>query len=282
MSLLDKMKGVSSQDQQMIREAEAMMGPEPEEMGFIKNLFWGRIREDLVLPYPEVSAEERAKTDRLLEKLEVYLDNEHPRVQIDQEQVIPEWAIQRLFELGVLGMTIPEAYGGLGLGVASYNRVLEAIGRRCGSTAVLVSAHQSIGCKALMLFGTEAQKEQYLPIVAREKLSAFCLSEPNVGSDAAGQQTRCEWREEEGVYVLNGEKKWSTSGALSGLMTVMANQMITDPKTGKESPRRAYGRARSRRAACGTGSGSGPTWWPALRPASRHRSPRRRGCSARS
>ena len=233
MSVLSSMKGVSARDQQMIQEAEVMLGPEPEEMGFIKNLFWGRVREELVFPYPEVSPEEKAKTDALLEELEVYLDNEHPSIQIDQEQFIPEWAIQRLFDMGVMGMTVPEAYGGLGLGVASYNRVLEAIGRRCGSTAVMVSAHQSIGCKALMLFGTEAQKDRYLPMVAREKLSGFCLSEPNVGSDAAGQQTRCEYLEDEGVYVLNGEKKWITSGALSGLLTVMANQMVTDSATGK-------------------------------------------------
>ena len=233
MSVLSSMKGVSARDQQMIQEAEVMLGPEPEEMGFIKNLFWGRVREELVFPYPEVSPEEKAKTDALLEELEAYLDNEHPSIQIDQEQFIPEWAIQRLFDMGVMGMTVPEAYGGLGLGVASYNRVLEAIGRRCGSTAVMVSAHQSIGCKALMLFGTEAQKDRYLPMVAREKLSGFCLSEPNVGSDAAGQQTRCEYLEDEGVYVLNGEKKWITSGALSGLLTVMANQMVTDSATGK-------------------------------------------------
>jgi acyl-CoA dehydrogenase family protein 9 len=234
MSLLDKMKGVSARDQEMIRETEVMFGPEPEDMGFIKNVFWGRLREEVVLPYPEVSAAERAKCDRLLAELEDYLDHEHPSILIDQEQYIPDWAMRRLFDLGVLGMTIPEQYGGLGLGVASYNRVLEAIGRRCGSSSVVVSAHQSIGCKALMLFGTEEQKKDYLPKVAREYLSAFCLSEPMVGSDAAGQQTRCEFLPDEGVYVLNGEKKWSTSGALAGMFTVMANQMVTDPKTGKE------------------------------------------------
>ena len=234
MSLLNNLKGVSARDQQMIQEAETMLGPEPDEMGYIKNLFWGRIREELVFPYPEVSAEEKAKTDALLARLNAYLDNEHPSIQIDQEQLIPEWVVERLFDLGVMGMTVPEQWGGLGLGVASYNRVLEAIGRRCGSTAVMVSAHQSIGCKALMLFGTPDQKDRFLPMVAREKLSGFCLSEPNVGSDAAGQQTRCEWKEDEGVYVLNGEKKWITSGAVSGLLTVMANQMVTDPKTGKE------------------------------------------------
>jgi alkylation response protein AidB-like acyl-CoA dehydrogenase len=233
MSLLSSMKGVSARDQQMIRETETMFGPEPDEMGFIKNLFWGRVREELVFPYPEVSPEEKAKADALLEELNAYLDTEHPSIQIDQEQVIPDWVIERLFDMGVMGMTVPEEYGGLGLGVASYNRVLEAIGRRCGSTAVMVSAHQSIGCKALMLFGTDDQKARFLHMVAREKLSGFCLSEPQVGSDAAGQQTTCEWNEEEGVYILNGEKKWITSGALSGLLTVMANQEVTDPKTGK-------------------------------------------------
>ncbi|MEM0962547.1 MAG: acyl-CoA dehydrogenase family protein [Bacteroidota bacterium] len=234
MSVLSSMKGVSARDQQMIREAETMLGPEPDEMGFIKNLFWGRIREELVFPYPEVSPAEKAKADALLAELNVYLDTEHPSVMIDQEQVIPDWVIQRLFDMGVMGMTVPEEFGGLGLGVASYNRVLEAIGRRCGSTAVMVSAHQSIGCKALMLFGTDDQKDRFLPMVAREKLSGFCLSEPNVGSDAAGQRTSCVWSEDEQCYILNGEKKWITSGALSGLLTVMANQTVTDPKTGRQ------------------------------------------------
>lgn len=234
MSLLSQLKGVSARDRQMIEETETMMGPEPEEMGFVKNLFWGRVRDELLFPYPTVSPEEKAKADALVEELEAYMKNEHPRVQIDAEEAIPDWAIQRLFDMGVLGMTIPEEFGGLGLGVASYNRVLETIGRYCGSTAVVVSAHQSIGCKALMLFGTEAQKKEFLPKVAREYLSAFALSEPQVGSDAAGQETTCYWDEDEQVYVLNGEKKWSTSGAFAGLATVMAKHRYTDPRTGKE------------------------------------------------
>src|SRR5690625_2934548 len=135
--------------------------------------------------------------------------------------------------MGVMGMTIPEKYGGLGLGVTSYNRVLDLIGRYCGSTAVVVSAHQSIGCKAIMLFGTEEQKETYLPRVARDYLSAFCLSEPNVGSDAAGQETTCELTEDGEYFIVNGEKKWSTSGSMAGLYTVMAKQRLVDPQTGK-------------------------------------------------
>ena len=230
---LAQMKGVSEKDRQMIRDADTMLGPEPSSMGFAKNLFWGRFRGDLVFPYPQASAAEVERCDRLLEELEAYLKNEHPSVQIDQEQFIPEWAFRRLFDLGVMGMTVPEEYGGLGLGVTSYNRVLEMLGRYCGSSSVVVSAHQSIGCKAIMLFGTDEQKRRFLPKVAREYLSAFCLSEPQVGSDAAGQETRCEWNEAENCYVLNGEKKWSTSGALSGMFTVMAKQEVQDPKTGK-------------------------------------------------
>jgi alkylation response protein AidB-like acyl-CoA dehydrogenase len=142
--------------------------------------------------------------------------------------------IQKLFDLGVLGMTIPKEYGGGGFGITSYNRVLERIGRTCGSTAVLVSAHQSIGCKAVMLFGTEEQKKRFLPRMAADTLSAFCLSEPNVGCDAGGQETRCELSADGSHYILNGEKKWATSGALSGLFTVMAKQKVKDKETGKE------------------------------------------------
>lgn len=233
-SRISHLKNVSKEDQKMIQDIETMMGPEPSQMGLIKNMFWGRFRDDLVFPYPEESDEQREKADRLLEELEAYLKLEHPAVEIDQEEYIPDWSIKRLFDMGVMGMTIPEEYGGLGLGVTAYNRVLEMIGRYCASTAVVVSAHQSIGCKAIMLFGTEEQKRKYLPMVAKETLSAFCLSEPNVGSDAAGQETYAELTDDGEYYVLNGEKKWSTSAAMAGLFTVMAKQLVIDPKTGEK------------------------------------------------
>jgi len=237
MADLKTMKGVSEQDRRMIAEAETLLGPEPESMGFVKNLFWGRLRGDLAFPYPEQDPEESARCDQLVAELETYMKNEHPRIQIDQEQEIPDWVVKRLFEMGVLGMTISREYGGGGFGITSYNRALEMIGRYCGSTAVMVSAHQSIGCKAIMLFGTEEQKKEWLPHLATEWLSAFCLSEPNVGCDAGGQETNCVLSEDGEYYILNGEKKWATSGALSGIFTVMANQMIPDPKTGKEVKR---------------------------------------------
>lgn len=233
MADLKNMKNVSERDRKLIEDAETLLGPEPSSMGFIKNLFWGNLRSELVFPYPEQDAKETAECDRLLAALDEYLRTEHPAIQIDQDQEIPRWVIDRLFELGVLGMTIPKEHGGLGMGITSYNRVLERIGQSCGSTAVLVSAHQSIGCKAIMLFGTDEQKKLWLPHLAKDRLSAFCLSEPNVGCDAGGQETRCELSADGQHYILNGEKKWATSGALSSIFTVMAKQKIKD-KSGKE------------------------------------------------
>ncbi|HWC89595.1 MAG TPA: acyl-CoA dehydrogenase family protein, partial [Pirellulales bacterium] len=207
MADLKNLKGVSEKDRKMIADAEVLLGPEPSTMGVVKNYFWGNMRQELVFPYPTVDADENARCEKMLDALDVYLKTEHPATLIDQEQEIPQWVIKRLFELGVLGMTIPREFGGAGLGITCYNRILERIGRSCGSTAVLVSAHQSIGCKAIMLFGTEQQKSRWLPQLAKDWLSAFCLSEPDVGCDAGGQTTRCELSEDGQHYILNGEKK---------------------------------------------------------------------------
>ena len=231
--LQKELKKVSSKEREYIQSGLDMLGPDPSTLGHIKNLFYGNINEKLVFPYPETPAEESARCDQLLSALDTYLRNEHPAIQIDQEQEIPKSVIDKLFSLGVLGMTIPKQYGGGEFGITSYNRVLTRIGRSCGSTAVLVSAHQSIGCKAIMLFGTEEQKKRFLPRMATNALSAFCLSEPNVGCDAGGQQTHCELSEDGTHYILNGEKKWATSGALSGLFTVMAQQEMSDSNSGK-------------------------------------------------
>ncbi len=233
-SLADSLKNVDARDIKQIKAAEEMLGPEPEEMGFCKNLFWGNILERDVFPYPEASAEETARCDQMLAELDDYLENEHPANEIDRTQEIPHWALRRLFKIGVMGMIAPQEYGGGGFGVTSYNRVLERIGRTCGSTAVVVSAHQSIGCGAVTLFGSEEQKKYWLPRISNDMLSAFCLSEPNVGCDAGGQESRCEVSEDGEYYILNGEKKWATSAALSGMFTVMAKQKLVDPRTGKE------------------------------------------------
>ncbi len=229
-NLATDLKNISEKDRKQIEQAQEMLGPDPSTMGVVKNYFWGNFREELVFPYPPGLTDETARCDQLLAALDEYLRTEHPSIAIDQKQEIPQWVITRLFDLGVLGMTIPKEYGGGGFGITSYNRVLERIGRSCGSTAVLVSAHQSIGCKAVMLFGTTEQKRRFLPRMATDTLSAFCLSEPNVGCDAGGQETRCELSADGSHYILNGEKKWATSGALSGLFTVMCKQKMADGK----------------------------------------------------
>jgi alkylation response protein AidB-like acyl-CoA dehydrogenase len=225
---LKKMKGISDVQRGLLEQAEEWLGAEPSKMGPVKNLFWGNIKEDFYFPYPQVDAREQAECDQLLARLDEYLKTEHPAIAIDQDQEIPRWVIDRLFGLGVLGMTIPKEYGGLGMGITSYNRVLERIGASCGSTAVLVSAHQSIGCKAVMLFGSTEQKAQWLPHLAKDWVSAFCLSEPQVGCDAGGQETYFE--RDGDTYVVYGEKKWATSGAISGLFTVMAREKRADGK----------------------------------------------------
>ena len=231
--LTSQLKNVSKKDLEQIEKAQEMLGPDPATMGFIKNLFWGNLREELIYPFPEESADERKRCDALILQLDNYFKNEHPAVEIDQNQEIPQWVISRLFEMGVCGMIVPEEYGGQGFGVTSYNRVLELIGRHCGSTAVMISAHLSIGCNAVSLFGSEEQKKHWLPKISQEALSAFCLSEPNVGCDAQGQETTCVLSDCGNFYILNGEKKWATSAAYSCMFTVMAKYAISDVKTGK-------------------------------------------------
>ena len=229
---LKNLKGISDADRKLLEQAEEWLGAEPAKMGPAKNLFWGRVKEEFYFPYPQTDAREEAECDQLLARLGEYLENEHPSIQIDQDQEIPRWVIDKLFGLGVLGMTIPKEYGGLGMGITSYNRVLERIGHNCGSTAVLVSAHQSIGCKAVMLYGNEEQKKRWLPHLAKDWVSAFCLSEPNVGCDAGGQETY--FVRDGDDYLVYGEKKWATSGAIAGLFTVMCREK-TEKGDGKIS-----------------------------------------------
>ena len=122
--ITDQLKNVSKKDIDQIKKAQEMLGPDPETMGFIKNIYWGNLREDMIFPYPEESPEERKRCDKLLKELDTYFKNEHPTVEIDQNQEMPDWVIKRFFELGVFGMIVPKEYGGQGFGVTRYNRVL--------------------------------------------------------------------------------------------------------------------------------------------------------------
>ena len=222
-------------DQEELEKAKDLLEAAPSaEMGFVKSLFFGRLKLDSVLPYPRQDADEANRTDELIRQLDSFLPTEVDPDSIDREERIPHWVIDGLGRLGVLGMTVPKEYGGGGFSHTAYCRVLERISRHCASTAVLVGAHQSIGLKALVLMGNEAQKKEYLPdLAAGRKLAAFCLSEPEVGSDAANIQTTARLSPDGSCWILNGHKKFATNAALAGMMTVMAKTPISENGNGK-------------------------------------------------
>ena len=222
-------------DQEEMEKAKDLLEAAPgAELSFVKSLFFGRLKLDAVMPYPKQDPDEARRTDELIEKVEAFLKAEVDADQIDVEERIPQHVIDGLGKLGVMGMTVPKEYGGGGFTHTAYCRVLERISAHCAGTAVLVGAHQSIGMKAVILMGTEEQKRTFLPALARgEKLAAFCLSEPEVGSDAANVQTTARLSEDGTHYILNGHKKFATNAALAGMMTVMAKTAVTDKASGK-------------------------------------------------
>jgi len=223
------MRKLSRADQEQFEKAKDLIESESKEIGYMKSLFFGRLDSDKVLPYPQQDADEARRTDELIARLDTFLKQEVNADRIDAEERIPHDVIDGLGRLGVMGMTVPTEYGGGGFSHTAYCRVLEHVARHCTSTAVLIGAHQSIGLKALMLMGTTEQKQQFLPSLARgEKIAAFCLSEPEVGSDAANVQTSARLSDDGSCWILNGQKKYATNAALAGFMTVMASTPVTE------------------------------------------------------
>ena len=223
-------------DQEQMEKAQDLLeGAVPGALGFVKSMFFGRLRMQEVMPYPQQDQQESAQTTALIERVGEFLKQNVDPDQIDAQERIPPQVIEGLGKLGVLGMTVPRQYGGGAFSHTAYCRVLERIARHCGSTAVVVGAHQSIGLKAVVLLGTDEQKQTWLPDLASgKKLAAFCLSEPEVGSDAANVQTRARLSEDGSHWMVNGEKKFATNAALAGMMTVMARTPVTQNGQTKE------------------------------------------------
>lgn len=214
-------------DETQRRLAEELIFTEKKKYGFAKQLFFGTFDNPSIFPFPAPNREERERSNAFEEKVEAFACERIDAAAIDQQADIPPAVLQGLAQLGVFGMTIPTDFGGLGMSQYAYCRVTELLARRCCSTALLVNAHQSIGLKALLLFGTEEQKKQWLPPLARgEHLAAFSLTEPNAGSDASGIETRATWDEEKKVWRLNGRKQWTTNGSIAQVLTVMAKTTI--------------------------------------------------------
>ncbi|MBV9282907.1 MAG: acyl-CoA dehydrogenase family protein, partial [Chloroflexi bacterium] len=189
---------------------------------FGKELFMGRLRLDLIHPHPRPTEEERRKGEAYLRVLESFLSGVDP-LQIERDARIPDHVIEGLARIGAFGMNIDERYGGLGLSQVYYNRALILVSSVHSALSALLSAHQSIGVpKPLKYFGTQEQKDRYLPRVAAGEVSAFLLTEPDVGSDPARMSTTAEPTPDGRAYILNGTKLWITNGPIARVMIVIA------------------------------------------------------------
>ena len=202
--------------------AEAAREQAWEHPSFAKGIYLGDFDLSLIHPHPRPDAVRRERGEKFLVELESYLRTIDGAV-IERESRIPDEYVKGLADLGAFGMKIPVEYGGLGLGQLYYNRALALIGSVHASLGALMSAHQSIGVpEPLAIAGTEEQKRAYLPRCAKGAVSAFLLTEPDVGSDPARLATTAVPTEDGTAYVLNGTKLWTTNGVVAELLVVMA------------------------------------------------------------
>jgi alkylation response protein AidB-like acyl-CoA dehydrogenase len=202
--------------------AEAAREAEWHKPSFGKELFLGRFRLDLVYPQPEPDPEKAARAENFLAKLDAFARNEIDNAQIEREARIPDEVFAGLAALGAFGMKIDPKYGGLGLSNRDYCRALALVGSVNPSLGALLSAHQSIGVpQPLKLFGTDEQKQRFLPRLAAGEVSAFLLTESDVGSDPARLRTTAT-PTPDGDYLLDGVKLWATNGSVATLLVVMA------------------------------------------------------------
>ena len=221
--------------EKQIRDAEELLG-HGQTLGFAHGLFFGRYLDKALLPYPNLTAD--ASVNQAVEDVRKFCQEQIDPVKIDRDADIPRSVIDGLGKLGVLGWAVPKEGGGQGRNQQSYCRVLELIGARCAGTAVFVNAHHSIGVRALVLFGTEAQQKKWLPkLVTGEHLGAFALTEPEAGSDAANVQTTAKPTPDGKGFLLNGQKRYITNASIAQVLTVMAR---TPAENGKDSKISAF------------------------------------------
>jgi alkylation response protein AidB-like acyl-CoA dehydrogenase len=213
--------------------AEAARETEWRKPSFAKELFLGRLRLDLIHPHPRPTSRDRERGDAFLARLRTFLETEVDAAELERESRIPDEIIKGFKELGVLGMQVAEEYGGLGLTKLYYTRALQLIGSVSPALCALVSAHQSIGVpQPIKLFGTPEQKRRYLPRCARTDITAFLLTEPDVGSDPARLRAAAVPTDDGSTYILNGVKLWGTNGVIADLLVVMAKVPRSDGHRG--------------------------------------------------
>lgn len=238
-SVIDTTK-LSAGQRAALETAEAAR-EESDNRSFAASLFTGRPDWASIMPFPQPSLEDEDQGDAFLARLDEFLTGVDPDA-IDREGEIPGDVIEGLARLGAFGIKIPAAYGGLGLSQTNYSRAAMKLGGFCGNLTALLSAHQSIGVpQPLLMFGTEAQKAKYLPRCARGEISAFALTEPDVGSDPARMKTTATPTEDGQHFLINGEKLWCTNSLKAGLLVVMARTPAPpDAKGGARTPITAF------------------------------------------
>lgn len=222
---------------QVTEEQAREVAEEARESGwdkpsFAKELFLGRFPLDLVHPFPRPDADEAARTDAFVAELERYCRGLDGSV-IERDARIPDDYVAGLAELGCFGLKVPIEYGGLGLSQVAYNRALMVVSSVHPSLGALLSAHQSIGVpEPLKLAGTVEQKQRFLPRCAKGAISAFLLTEPDVGSDPARLASTATPTEDGSAYILDGVKLWTTNGVVAELLVVMARVPRREGKRG--------------------------------------------------
>jgi alkylation response protein AidB-like acyl-CoA dehydrogenase len=190
---------------------------------FGKELFLGHFRLDLIHPHPTGTAESRERGEAFLAELREFCERHVDGMVIEREARIPDDVLVGLKRLGAFGMKIGREYGGRGLSQVHYNRALMLVASVHPSLGAMLSAHQSIGVpQPLAQFGTEEQKREFLPRCATTDISAFLLTEPDVGSDPARLGTTATPTDDGEAYLLDGVKLWTTNGVVADLLVVMA------------------------------------------------------------
>ncbi len=202
-----------------------------KSISFVRSLCMGAIEEDVILPYPQLPAEERELLQSVIESVDSLLEGKQAQfAEWDVAGEMPPAFVEQLKEFGLFGLVLPEEHGGMGFGSAAYSRTLQQVAKHDASVAVTIGAHSSIGMRGLLLYGSEEQRARYYPQLATgEMIAAFCLTEPGAGSDAASIKTRA--RKEGDHWVLDGQKLWITNGGMADFFTVFA-------KTGEAEERK--------------------------------------------
>ena len=226
-----------AQQIQVTEEQSRAVAEESRESGwdkpsFAKGLFLGRFPLDLIHPFPRPSDDDAARTEAFLATLRDFLGTVDGAA-IERDACIPDDCVKGLAELGCFGLKIPSEYGGLNMSQVAYNRVLMMVSSVHPSLGALLSAHQSIGVpEPLKLAGTEEQKTAFLPRCAAGAISAFLLTEPDVGSDPARLASTAIPIDDGRAYRLDGVKLWTTNGVVADLLVVMARVPKSDGHRG--------------------------------------------------